>query len=916
MAPEQCEGEARVDGRSDLYALGAVLYELVTNAPPFEFKTLSEAVTTHLRGVMPRPASDYRPDIPSILDELLQKALSKRPEERFATGEAMALVLRGAQLAFAGKETKVFTPEVIAGQPRLPEGFHLLITAPGTTPSRISLTRRVISLGRSGDNDIVLPTDGVSRYHARLQAAESGWAVIDLGGVNGTFMDGDRLPVNQIVPLSPGDEIGVGPYSLKLEAPSGVPVPAPTPAAQTPTGLETRPAAERPTEIMPPEVLALFLPQDRISVEPGQPVTVHLEVANRGGSPDRVNLRVQGLPPGWVTLPEEFVSVPPGESAQLALTIMPPRRSDTPVGRQRFQARVISQQHPASTATVTGTLLIGAFHAFQAELESRQVRLPGSVNVRISNTGNAATDFSVVGRDVGERLQFRGETGHVPLESGQTALVELALRAGSTGLFGREEPVDFEIEVAARQGGRQRLAGRAIVTPVVPSFLVYAAIVVLTFGCIFGASYLLFGDQLRRGEPAPTQPAVAIATSTLPSFTGVPTNSATATAAQATAVVATVTAGAGSGGATGDIDQDGLSGSQEAIARTDPNRPDTDGDGLIDGREVLDLGTDPLKRDTDGDLLSDGDEVTMFLTDPRRADTDGDGVRDGVEVDQGTDPLATPEPIGGTATATLSTPATATATTTPSLTATPAGTATTTLTSTPGPSSTPTATSVATPTTTPTAAPTQTATPPATATSTSTPTATPLPAPDLVCLSEPPSVDGVVFSGEWEGGPLFDASLAGAPGRVVELYMARSANNLYLAALVVDETPDITDSIRIYIDTTGNGGDPDMTDRFFQIGRDESLIIRAGLGTNTDGELWDSAYSSGNWRAAVINTANTGWSMEMVVELNAEMPALNPVGFPFLAQVLFTDEGLLSLPPAASSTNAGTWQPVTNTTCP
>ena len=163
--------------------------------------------------------------------------------------------------------------------------------------------------------------------------------VIDLGGVNGTFMDGERLPANQRVPLSPGDEIAVGPYSLKLEAPDDVPALEPTPAARTPTGLRTMPVAERPTEIMPPETLALFLPQDRIAAEPGQPAAVHVEVANRGDAPDRVNLRVHGLPPGWVTLPEEFVSVPPGESAQLTLTIVPPRRSDTPVGRQRFQAR-------------------------------------------------------------------------------------------------------------------------------------------------------------------------------------------------------------------------------------------------------------------------------------------------------------------------------------------------------------------------------------------------------------------------------------------------------------------------------------------------------------------------------------------------------------------------------------------------
>ncbi|MFA5954129.1 MAG: hypothetical protein WC817_01150 [Patescibacteria group bacterium] len=58
-----------------------------------------------------------------------------------------------------------------------------------------------------------------------------------------------------------------------------------------------------------------------------------------------------------------------------------------------------------------------------------------------------------------------------------------------------------------------------------------------------------------------------------------------------------------------DSDQDGLSNAQEITAGTDPQNPDTDGDGLFDGEEVRSFGTDPLKPDTDGDGFSDGAEV-------------------------------------------------------------------------------------------------------------------------------------------------------------------------------------------------------------------------------------------------------------------------------------------------------------------
>lgn len=89
-----------------------------------------------------------------------------------------------------------------------------------------------------------------------------------------------------------------------------------------------------------------------------------------------------------------------------------------------------------------------------------------------------------------------------------------------------------------------------------------------------------------------------------------------------------------------DKDNDGLTRCEEEALGTDPNNPDTDGDGLSDGDEVLKYKTDPLKADTDGDGLSDGDEVWKYKTNPLKADTDGDGLSDGDEVFKyRTDPL-------------------------------------------------------------------------------------------------------------------------------------------------------------------------------------------------------------------------------------------------------------------------------------
>ena len=81
-----------------------------------------------------------------------------------------------------------------------------------------------------------------------------------------------------------------------------------------------------------------------------------------------------------------------------------------------------------------------------------------------------------------------------------------------------------------------------------------------------------------------------------------------------------------------DKDGDGLIKKYEKEFDTDPDNPDTDGDGLNDGDEVNVYKTDPLKVDTDGDGLSDGDEVMKYKSDPLKTDTDGDGLNDGDEV--------------------------------------------------------------------------------------------------------------------------------------------------------------------------------------------------------------------------------------------------------------------------------------------
>ncbi len=91
-----------------------------------------------------------------------------------------------------------------------------------------------------------------------------------------------------------------------------------------------------------------------------------------------------------------------------------------------------------------------------------------------------------------------------------------------------------------------------------------------------------------------------------------------------------------------DPDGDGLLNQEELLLLTDPNRADSDDDGLSDYDEIrtyANLGLNPADSDTDDDALTDGEEINTYGTDPVNPDSEGDGIPDGWEVQYALDPL-------------------------------------------------------------------------------------------------------------------------------------------------------------------------------------------------------------------------------------------------------------------------------------
>jgi len=84
MSPERTRSEAEVDGRSDIYSLGATVYALLTGRPPFEGDALPEVIT-RIRQAEPVKPKKYQLSIPDMFEGLVLRMLAKRPGDRFQT---------------------------------------------------------------------------------------------------------------------------------------------------------------------------------------------------------------------------------------------------------------------------------------------------------------------------------------------------------------------------------------------------------------------------------------------------------------------------------------------------------------------------------------------------------------------------------------------------------------------------------------------------------------------------------------------------------------------------------------------------------------------------------------------------------------------------------------------------------------
>jgi serine/threonine protein kinase/Flp pilus assembly protein TadD len=114
MSPEQASGDQELDGRSDIYSLGCMLYEMLTGEPPFTGPTV-QAIIVRRFTETPRPVRALRPEVPEEVERALNRALARSPADRFAAAAHFAQALAAASTA---RTPPAGTPTVVTASHR------------------------------------------------------------------------------------------------------------------------------------------------------------------------------------------------------------------------------------------------------------------------------------------------------------------------------------------------------------------------------------------------------------------------------------------------------------------------------------------------------------------------------------------------------------------------------------------------------------------------------------------------------------------------------------------------------------------------------------------------------------------------------------------------------------------------------
>jgi len=164
MSPEQARGELDIDGRSDLYAVGAIIYQMLSGKLPYESTTPLGLAMKHITDPVPS-IMVVRPDLPPTYDRMLETAMAKDPIQRFQTGQELSKALEAVADGYAPPSRLAMPP------PGIPQPVARPLTPPPSAPLTPPPSARLTPPPMAAPSVSVRPSKAKARIPGYMVAA-------------------------------------------------------------------------------------------------------------------------------------------------------------------------------------------------------------------------------------------------------------------------------------------------------------------------------------------------------------------------------------------------------------------------------------------------------------------------------------------------------------------------------------------------------------------------------------------------------------------------------------------------------------------------------------------------------------------------------------------------------------------------
>jgi pSer/pThr/pTyr-binding forkhead associated (FHA) protein len=292
------------------------------------------------------------------------------------------------------------------------------------------LEKASVGIGRSSGNDIMLDVTSVSRYHIKITYDNNQAYVSDLGSVNGTYLDGERMRAEEPYPLRGGEEIQIGDLRLIFQP--------------SQTEQSTQPAQPvNARQAVAGVGCTIDLEPIKMPVTPGAHVQTLLTVTNTGPETERFYIEVTGIPREWVRVDRIELELAASYDSQITINFKPLRRSDSKPGDYPITVRVRPKSQPEQFVETTTTLTVLSYNGFGIAFADSVIQGRKPFTVYLHNQGSGTLNLKLSGKATDPGLSVNLMTNQVTLAAGERQTITGIVR-------GRSKTPTSEIHVLAK----------------------------------------------------------------------------------------------------------------------------------------------------------------------------------------------------------------------------------------------------------------------------------------------------------------------------------------------------------------------------------------------------------------------------------------------------------------------------------